>query len=177
MKVSKDKVVQIHYKLTDQNGVQLDSSEGKDPLEYIQGNNMLIPGLEAKIEGTETGSKFTATIPAKDAYGEYDDRLLLEVPRTQFDFEGDIEIGMPFQAMSPTGGMMIVHVVNVTPETVTIDGNHELAGKDLTFEVEVVSVRDATQEELDALNSGCGCGCGCEGDCSDGDCNCDGGCC
>ena len=79
MKVSKDKVVQIHYTLTDSNGIQLDSSEGKDPLEYIQGNNMLISGLEAKIEGTEAGDKFTVTIPAKEAYGEYDDRLLLEV--------------------------------------------------------------------------------------------------
>ena len=134
------------------------------------------PSSHTHSAASAASSKFTATIPAKDAYGEYDDRLLLEVPRTQFDFEGDIEIGMPFQAMSPTGGMMIVHVVNVSPETVTIDGNHELAGKDLTFEVEVVSGRDATQEELDALNSGCGCGCGCEGDCSDGDCNCDGCC-
>ena len=84
---------------------------------------------------------------------------------------------MPFQAMSPNGGMMIVHVVNVTDENVTVDGNHELAGKDLTFDVEIVSVRDATQEELDALVNGCGCGCGCEGDCSDGNCGCDGGCC
>lgn len=177
MKVSKDKVVQIHYTLTDSNGIQLDSSEGKEPLEYIQGNNMLISGLEAKIEGTEAGEKFTVTIPAKEAYGEYDDRLLLEVPRKQFDYDGDIEIGMPFQAMSPNGGMMIVHVVNVTDENVTVDGNHELAGKDLTFDVEIVSVRDATQEELDALVNGCGCGCGCEGDCSDGNCGCDGGCC
>ena len=173
MKVSKDKVVQIHYTLTDSNGIQLDSSAEKDPLEYIQGNNMLISGLEAKIEGTEAGDKFTVTIPAKEAYGEYDDRLLLEVPRKQFDYDGDIEIGMPFQAMSPNGGMMIVHVVNVTDENVTVDGNHELAGKDLTFDVEIVSVRDATQEELDALSSGCGC----DGDCSDGDCGCDGGCC
>ena len=161
MKVSKDKVVQFHYILTEQNGIQLDSSVGKDPLEYIHGNNMIIPGLEARLEGTEAGDKFTVTVPAKDAYGEYD---------------GDIEIGMPFQAMSPNGGLMIVHVVNVTPENVTIDGNHELAGKDLTFDVEVVNVREATQEDLDALNSGCGCGCGCDGDCSDGNCDCDGCC-
>ena len=176
MKVSKDKVVQFHYILTEQNGIQLDSSVGKDPLEYIHGNNMIIPGLEARLEGTEAGDKFTVTVPAKDAYGEYDERLLLEVPRTQFEYDGDIEIGMPFQARSPNGGMMIVHVVNVTPENVTIDGNHELAGKDLTFDVEVVNVREATQEDLDALNSGCGCGCGCDGDCSDGNCDCDGCC-
>ena len=73
MKVSKDKVVQFHYILTEQNGIQLDSSVGKDPLEYIHGNNMIIPGLEARLEGTEAGDKFTVTVPAKDAYGEYDD--------------------------------------------------------------------------------------------------------
>lgn len=172
MEITKDRVVQIHYTLTDKDGNRIDSSEGREPLEYIHGNNMLIPGLEAQLEGKSAGEKFSAVVEPKDAYGEYDGHLVLDVPRSQFDTEQPVEVGMAFQAGAPNGGTMIVRVINVSGDSVTIDGNHELAGKPLFFAVEVVSVRDATEEELAAVRSG-GCGsCGsCGGDCG-GSCDC-----
>lgn len=172
MNIAKNTVVKIDYTLFDADGNQLDTSVGKQPLEYVHGNNMLISGLEAQLEGKTAGDKFRAVVEAKDAYGEYDQRLLIEVGKDQFDTDMPIEVGMAFQASAPNGGAMIVHVVKVTEKTVTVDGNHELAGKQLTFDVEVIDVREATEEDL---NFGCGCGCGggCGGDCGG---NCDGEC-
>ena len=183
MKIEKNKYVSIHYTLTDAEGNELDSSVGKEPLGYVHGNGMLISGLEAVLEGKEPGEKFKTVIEPADAYGEYNDKLVTEVPRTQFEDGVPIEVGMAFQAQTPDGEYIIVRVVNVTDDKVVVDGNHELAGKQLTFDVEVVDVRDATEEEL---NPACGCGC-CGGDCGGncgegecdcegGDCNCDGGC-
>lgn len=176
MKIEKDKMVQIHYTLKDDDGNQLDTSVGNEPLEYLHGNGNLIPGLEIQLEGKEPGQKFTAVIEPKDAYGEYDEKMIVEVPRNQFDSELPIQEGMAFQADTPEGPM-IVRVIKVTEETVTVDGNHELAGKTLHFDVEVVNVREATEDDLKP-QSGCGCG-NCGGDCGEGEggCGCEGGCC
>lgn len=167
MKIEKDKFVSINYTLKDENGIELDSS-GKEPLDYIHGNGMLISGLEKELEGKEPRDKFHVVVKAKDAYGEYNENLIAELPKNQFGDADSIEIGMAFQALSEDGTPFIVHVVNITDETVTIDGNHELAGKDLSFDVEIVNVRDATEEDF-TRNCSCGCGgnCGgCEGGCS-----------
>ncbi len=178
MKIEKNKFVEIHYTLTDDDGNQLDSSSGRAPLGYVHGNGMLISGLESQLEGKEAGAKFKAVVEAKDAYGEYNDMLVARVPRSQFDGDVDIQVGMMFQATADDGTPFVVHVTEVSDDTITIDGNHELAGKRLTFDVEVVSVRESTEEDF---NMGCGCGggcgsCGgdCGGDCSDGSCGCSG---
>lgn len=181
MKIEKDKWVAIHYTLTDEDGKQIDSSVGAQPLGYIHGNGYLIPGLEAQLEGKEPGDKFTAVVQPKDGYGEFDPRMVMDVEREKFEGIDVIEIGQQFQVMTQ-GGPAIVRVVEVGDKTVKIDGNHELAGKVLTFDVEVVEVREPTEEEL---NPSCGCGGGCGGcgggcgdDCSgcgDGGCG-DGGC-
>ena len=98
---------------------------------------------------------------------------MADVPREQFDASIEIEEGMAFQAESPAG-MQIVTVTKVTPETITVDANHELAGKNLHFAIKIVDVRDATPEELESgMQGGCGGGCG---GCCDDDCSCDGGC-
>lgn len=173
MKIEKNKYVSIHYTLTDAEGNQLDSSVESEPLGYVHGNGMLISGLEAELEGKEPGARFRAVIEPADAYGEYNENFVAEVPRSQFEDGAPIEIGMAFQAQSADGGYVIVHVINVTDDTVTIDGNHELAGKQLTFDVEVLDVRDATEEEL---NPSCGCCGGCGENCGDGDCGCENGC-
>lgn len=179
MTISKDKWVAIHYTLTDDSGKELDSSVGTAPLGYVQGRGYLISGLEKELEGKTTGDKFSVVIPPKEAYGEIDPQLILNVKKEQF--EGDVEVGMMFQVMTPQGPA-IVRAVEVGPEIVKIDGNHELAGKTLHFDVEVVEVRDATEEELNPPSGcgGCGGGCGncgeggCEGGCGDGGCG--GGC-
>ena len=176
MKIENDKWVEIHYTLKDDAGQQLDSSVGNEPLGYVHGRGYLIPGLENLLAGHEPGDKFSARIEPKDGYGEYDERLIVELDRSKFEFDGEITVGMPFQMMTPSG-LSIVHVTKVEGDKITIDGNHDLAGKTLNFEIEVVNVRDATEEEL-APTSGCGGGCGGCGGCGGGDCSgCgDGGC-
>lgn len=179
MKIAKDKWVSIHYTLKDDDGKQLDSSYGMEPLGYVHGNGYLISGLEKQLEGKEPGDKFTAVIQPAEGYGEYDERLVMAVPRDQFETDDEIEIGMQFQVMTPAGPS-IVTVSKVEKDTITINGNHELAGKVLHFDVEVMEVRDATEDELNPKGCG-GCGGGCGGDCGgncDGECggNCEGNC-
>ena len=172
MKISQNTVVSIDYTVKDSAGNVIDSSSGGLPLEYIHGTGRLITGLEKELEGKSEGDAFSVEIAPKDAYGEYDDSLLIEVPRANFDADAEIKVGMKFHATSP-GGPAIVKVTKVTDETVTVDANHELAGKTLFFDVKVVSVREATEDELNPP-SGCGGGCGgcgsggCGGGCSGG---------
>lgn len=174
MKIENNKFVSIHYVLKDDNGTIIDSSREKEPLSYIQGHGYLISGLEAELEGKTTGDKFSTVILPKDGYGEYNPQLVTDVPRSQFETDLAIEVGMQFQAMSPSGPM-IVRVTEVNGDSIKIDANHELAGKNLNFDVEVMEVRDATEEELNPP-SGCGgCGGGC-GSCGDGGCGCGGDC-
>ena len=158
MKIENDKWVEIHYTLKDDDGNQIDSSVGSEPLGYVHGRGYLIAGLENLLAGHEPGDKFSAHIEPKDGYGEYDERLIVEINRSQFEFDGEIEIGMPFQVMTPSG-LSIVRVTKIEGDKITVNGNHELAGKPLNFDIEVVGVRDATEEEL-YPTSGCGGGCG-----------------
>lgn len=168
MKIEQNKWVEIHYTLKGDDGVEIDSSVGTEPLGYVHGRGYLIPGLENELLGKEAGDKFSAVIGPKDGYGEYDERLVAEVPMDQFDSSQPIEVGMMFQVMTGEGPR-IVRAIEVTEKFVKLDGNHELAGKNLHFDVEVVTVRDATEEELNPPSCGCGGGCGgCGGDCEGG---------
>ena len=181
MKIQKNALVAINYVLKDDDGELIDSTKDTTPLEYIHGNNYLLPKLEELLEGKESGDKFTADLKAADAYGEYDKSLLVDIPRDSFETDMEIEPGMQFQAMTPAGPQ-IVKVTKIQDSTVTVDANHELAGVNLHFEIEVVSVREATEEEIAGMNSGCSCG-GCSGGCGEGcgdscgeGCTCGGGC-
>lgn len=183
MKIEQNKMVKIHYTLKDDEGNTIDSSIGKEALEYLHGFGMLIPGMERELENHEKGDKFTTVIEPKDGYGEYNPQYVVDVPRDRFDTDAKIEVGMKFQADTPTGAMLVT-VTKVSDDTITIDSNHELAGKTLHFEVEVVDVRDATEAELAPYTNagGCGscggCGGGSCGGCGDegGGCG-EGGCC
>ena len=170
MKIENDKWVQIHYTLKNDAGEQLDSSVGNEPLGYVHGRGYLIPGLEAQLEGKAPGDKFSCTIQPKDGYGERDERLVAELPKDRFETDDQIEVGMQFQVMTPAGPT-IVTVIEVNGDRIKIDGNHEMAGKVLNFDIEVVEVRDTTEEELAQLESGCGgCGGGGCGGCGGGEC-------
>lgn len=173
--ITKDKVVRINYTLKDNDGTVLDTSVGTEPLEYIHGNGYLIAGLEKELEGKDTGAKFSCTIQPADAYGERDERLMADVPMEQFESPDGVQVGMQFQVQTPVGPS-IVTVVKVENGMVTIDANHQMAGKVLNFDIEVVEVRDPTEDELAMLSmQGCGGGCGgCGGGC--GNCGEDGGC-
>jgi FKBP-type peptidyl-prolyl cis-trans isomerase SlyD len=147
MTIQKDKVALIEYTLTNAAGEELDASNGQ-PLAYLHGHGNLIPGLENELEGKQVGDKFTTTIAAADAYGDRVDALVQEVPSSMFQGVDNLEVGMRFQAQSEQG-MHSVEITAIDGDQITVDGNHPLAGQDLTFAVEVVGLRDATDEELD----------------------------
>lgn len=146
MQISKHKVVSIHYTLKDNEGTTLDSSIGGEPLMYIQGIGSLIPGMEEGLEGKVKGDKLHIHVKPEKGYGLRDERLVQEVPRTAFGSQ-DVQVGMRFRAETGAG-VQIVTVTEVSDESVTVDGNHPLAGVDLNFTVEVMDVRNATPEEL-----------------------------
>ncbi len=147
MQVAKNKVVMIDYTLTNARGEVLDSSKDGPPLPYLHGAGNIIPGLEAALEGKNEGDTVLASIPPEDAYGNRDEQLVQEVPRDRFEGIQNVAVGMEFQA-STDAGVHVVKVVAIDDDTVTVDANHALAGEVLNFDVKVVEVRDATEEEL-----------------------------
>ncbi len=145
--IEDNKVVSIHYSVTDENQQVIDSSEGKDPLTYLHGADNIIPGLEKALAGKQPGDSFSAVIPPAEAYGEYNDAMIQQVPMNAFEGVDKVEPGMAFNAEGPQGPIQIV-VTEVNGDEVTIDGNHPLAGKTLSFDGTVVEVREATEEEI-----------------------------
>lgn len=148
MQIEKNKVATIDYTLTNPEGQVLDTSKGGQPLSYLHGVGGIIPGLETALEGKNKGDQLTVTIPPDKAYGNRNDQLVQDVPRKMFQGVSDIKTGMQFRAQGPQGQQQVVTVVDVQPETIKIDANHPLAGVTLNFDVNVVDVREATQEEL-----------------------------
>jgi len=147
MQIADDMAVLIHYKVANTEGELLDSSEGDEPLAYIQGQGDIVPGLEKALLGKAAGDRLQVTVSPEHGYGEREEGKVQTVPRDAFESDAQIEPGMRFQAESEDGDV-IVTVTAVTEEEVTIDANHPLAGQTLHFEVEVVSVRACTDEEL-----------------------------
>jgi FKBP-type peptidyl-prolyl cis-trans isomerase SlyD len=147
MQIQKNKVVAIDYKLTDKEGNMIDSSEQHGPLYYIHGIGNLIPGLEAALEGKTSGDALKVAIPAKDAYGEKDAKLCQQVPRAQFESTEGVELGMQFEVETEEGEL-VVTVTKIDGDTVTVDGNHPLAGVELHFDVKVKEIREPSAEEL-----------------------------
>lgn len=147
MNVQKNKVVGIDYKLTDGSGKLIDSSTDHGPLYYIQGTGSLIPGLEAALDGKKAGDNLKVKIDAKDGYGERNDALCQTVPRAQFESTEALELGMQFEVETEQGEL-VVSVTKIDGDSVTVDGNHPLAGMELHFDVTVKEVREPSAEEL-----------------------------
>lgn len=143
MQITKNTVAAIHYTLRDNEGTVIDSSEGRDPLNYLHGAGNLIPGMEEGLEGKAAGEKVNLQIEPEKGYGEKDENLIQQVPRSAFG-EQDVKPGMRFSTNQ--GG--VVTVTDVGQESITVDGNHPLAGVPLNFDVEIVEVRTATEEEV-----------------------------
>lgn len=132
--------VRIHYTGTLSDGSVFDSSEGRDPLEFTLGSGQVIPGFDNAVDGMSVGDKKVAEIPADQAYGSRHEEAVQDVPREQIPAEIPLEIGLQLQMQSPTGQVVPVTVVEITDEIVKLDMNHMLAGKDLTFAIELVSI-------------------------------------
>ncbi len=147
MEIESSKVASINYTLTNAEGKVLDTSEGREPLSYIHGKGNLIPGLEKALEGKKVGDKLNVTIQPEEAYGNRNEELVQIIPRSSFQGVEDIQPGMQFQA-NVQGHTQIIVVTNVDGDNITTDANHPLAGEELTFDVEITEVRDATEEEL-----------------------------
>ena len=144
--IAKDTAVRFNYILKDESGNVIDQSQG-EPLAYLHGHNNIIPGLEKELEGKSAGDSLTAVIEPADAYGEYQEQAVQQVPRANFQGVDNIQPGMQFQSEAE-GQVMLVTVTDVNEDTVTVDANHPLAGKKLSFDVEIVEVRAATEDEL-----------------------------
>jgi FKBP-type peptidyl-prolyl cis-trans isomerase SlyD len=148
VEIAADRVVLIHYTLKDDAGAVLDSSAGAEPLAYIQGHGNLVAGLEKALEGKRDGDIVAVSVAPADGYGAHDAALIQRVPKRSMQGSGEIKKGMQFQARTDAG-MRMFTVTAVVGDMVTLDGNHPLADKTLHFDVEIVSVRDATSEELE----------------------------
>lgn len=140
-------IVSIHYKLTDTEGAVIDSSEGADPLKYLHGAGNIIPGLESALAGKTQGDSLQVVVSPDQGYGEHQPELVQVVPLSAFQGVDDVEVGMAFNAQGADGSERRIVVREVDGENITVDGNHELAGIDLHFSVDIVDVREATDEE------------------------------
>ncbi len=148
MTIDVNKAVALAYTLTDDEGTVIDqSSDGS--FEYLHGASNIIPGLENALTGKSVGDKFAVAVDPEDGYGERNEEMIQTVGRDMFNPEDEVIPGMQFNAQSPEGQMLVVTVVEASDESVTIDGNHPLAGVRLNFDVEVLKMRDATAEEID----------------------------
>jgi len=185
MRVAQDTVVSIEYTLKDDQGNILDASEGRGPMEYLQGYQNIIPGLEQGLLGLGAGDTKTVTVAPALGYGEYSDKLLQRVPLDAFGGHA-VQPGMRFRA-DTNHGMRTLTIKAIEGQEAVLDGNHELAGKTLHFDVKVVAVRAAEPTELahghPHQTGGCcgGGGCG-SGEASEGGCcstgeSSEGGCC
>ena len=193
MKIEKNKVVEFSYEL-EVDGKVVDHTTQEKPLDYIHGTGSLLPKLEEHIEGMEPGATFEVTLSPADGYGEINQDLIIDLPKSAFEVNGEVREdllvpGNTIPMLNSMGGVVPGVVLEVTPETVKMDLNHQMAGKTLHFTGKIITVREATEKELtEGLhgeyvhtcggchggNGGCSGGChegGCDGN-GDGDCGC-----
>jgi FKBP-type peptidyl-prolyl cis-trans isomerase SlyD len=147
MQATRGAVVSLTYTLRDDDGLIIDTNEGCDPLVYLHGYDNLISGLEQAVEGMSAGETSTVVVEPADAYGEFNQEAVFDIPRGEFPEGMPLEPGLQLTAETPSGEVYMV-VVEVGEDSVTVDANHPLAGKRLHFDIEVVDVRPASNEEL-----------------------------
>jgi FKBP-type peptidyl-prolyl cis-trans isomerase SlyD len=147
IQVAKDTVVSLGYTLR-VDGVVIDSSEKSEPIQFIQGQGHIIPGLEKQLYGMQIGEQKQVSVTASDGYGEVDKSAFADVPRDEFPSDIPLKTGIGLQLRDQDGNVMEGYISDVGEKSVRLDFNHPLAGKDLDFSIEVVGLRNATAEEL-----------------------------
>jgi len=147
MIVEKDKAVSFHYTLKNADGEQMETSREKDPMSYLHGANNIIPGLEKAMEGHAINDEFTVTVEPEEAYGIRNENNVQRVPLKRLKGIGRVSVGQVLNLQTNKGQVQVT-VLKVGRFNVDVDGNHPLAGKQLTFDVEITDIRDATEEEL-----------------------------
>ena len=174
MKISDSKFVTVTYDLYVGEGEErelMESATSEAPLEFVFGTNSMIKAFEDNLYGLAEGDTFNFTISQDDAYGEYDDSRVLDLPIDIFEVDGKIDEDMLFEGntlpmMDAEGNRLMGSIITITEESITMDFNHPLAGETLHFEGAVVGAREASAAEIAALATGGGC------DCSGGGCGC-----
>ncbi len=180
MQISDNKYVTVTYDLNVGEGEErelMERATAQQPLEFIFGTNSMLEAFENQLRGLSQGDKFSFRLTPEEAYGDYDDTKVLELPKNIFEIDGKIDEGVLFEGntlpmMDSSGNRLVGSVVSVGDDVVIMDFNHPLAGEIMHFEGTVMGVREASVEEIAALFSGGGCGCG-SGGCGSGD---EGGC-
>lgn len=147
MTVTKNKVVTLNYTLKNSEGTMLDTSEGREPLVYLHGVGGLIPGLESQLEGQAKGATLDIVVSPEDAYGKRQEDLMRVVPKSGFQGDEEMQVGMQVQ-MQTDQGMTIATIAKIEADDVTLDLNHPLADMELHFNVNVLDLREATTDEI-----------------------------
>lgn len=148
MQIEENSVVTLHYTLKDNDGRIIDYSTDGTFL-YLHGASNIIPGLENALTGKSAGDELTVKVLPEDGYGEKEENRIQEVPKNMFDNADEVKVGVQFHAQGPDGADIVVTVTEVKDDSVVIDGNHALAGKELNFDVKVIDVREASEEEIE----------------------------
>lgn len=169
LNVQDDVVISMDYTLRLVDGEVIDSSEGRGPLQFIQGKGEIIPGLESQLYGLAIGDERDIMVAPADGYGEFDADLFETLPHSVFPPDIELEPGMGFRMRTETGEVVVAYVDTVEDDQVVVNLNHPLAGQTLYFNIKIADLRTATPEELAEGLADEGCGCGCE--------SCDHGCC
>lgn len=147
MNIAPNKVVHLHYAVSDSEDTLIDSSYDHDPLAVIHGTGYLIPGLENALTDKAAGDKFEVEVAAEDAYGARNDNFVQTIPKEVVGDIEDLSVGTQLRATTDDGEQTVI-VIDIQEDQITVDGNHPLAGIDLKFDVEILEVRDATEDEL-----------------------------
>ena len=149
MQIAKNTVVSMEYTLKNDGGEVIDQTGEGEAFSFIHGMGSIISGLEDALTGKAMGDTLAVSIPPEEGYGPRNDALTQNVPRAQFENAGTVEVGMMFQTQGEDGAVSVVTVVGMDDENITVDANHPLAGQTLNFDVKIVEVREASQEEIE----------------------------
>lgn len=146
MNIANNTIATIHFTVCSSDGTQIDTSRKSEPMVFLHGSHFLIQGLEDELEGKTVGDKFIIDIKPEHAYGERHEELVQSVPKSMFE-DMDLNVGMTFRASTDDGEQSVI-IIDINEEEVVIDGNHPLSGLTLNFDVEVLEVREATDDEI-----------------------------
>lgn len=149
MQVADNSVVFFHYELRNDQNEVVDTTEGEEPIPYIHGKQQIVPGLEEAMLGHKAGDKFDVCVPPEKGYGLHDEDKLFDVDRALFAGMADLAVGSMCEMTNEQGQPEVVTVAEIGDEVVTVDANHPFAGQVLTFAIEITSVREATETELE----------------------------
>ena len=149
LKVKKNTFVSLCYKLCSSEYKIFEERTATDPIVFLQGYSQILPAVELAIEGQEAGFSTSLKLQPEQSYGEYQHELVSDVPRSQFSANLDLKVGMKFDTVGPKGQPLVVRILKIEDNFVTLDGNHPLAGRELIFELEILLVREASDDEVE----------------------------